>query len=129
MTWDALNVNANQMIRLLKNTKRCLNHKVSASSYDMEGHVRKCVERYCELANKKAEQLFIRFPVLAWTITKKRKKEKLKNTGELAQVCSHIVLKCLYLARICRPDILWSGKDWQDLSQNGHTLVTHDWHG
>ena len=27
---------------------------------------------------------------------------------ELAKVCSHIVLKCLYLARIGRPDILWS---------------------
>ena len=25
----------------------------SAWSYDMEGHARKCVERYCELANKK----------------------------------------------------------------------------
>ena len=32
--------------------------KTSAWSYDMEGHARKCVERYCELANKKKEQLF-----------------------------------------------------------------------
>ena len=29
-----------------------------AWSYDMEGHARKCVERYCELANKKVEQLY-----------------------------------------------------------------------
>ena len=29
-----------------------------AWSYDMEGHVQKCVERYCELANKKVEQLY-----------------------------------------------------------------------
>ena len=28
-----------------------------AWSYDMEGHARKCVERYLKLANKKAEQL------------------------------------------------------------------------
>ena len=28
--------------------------------------------------------------------------------GELSKVCSQIVLKCLYLARIGRPDILWS---------------------
>ena len=28
--------------------------------------------------------------------------------GELPKVCSQIVLKCLYLARIGRPDILWS---------------------
>ena len=32
--------------------------KTSAWSYDMEGHARKSVERYCELANKKTEQLF-----------------------------------------------------------------------
>ena len=50
---------------------------------------------------------YIRFPVLAWTTTKWRIKI-LKNTGELSQVCSHIVLKCLYLALIGRPDILWS---------------------
>ena len=31
--------------------------KTSAWSYDMEGHARKCVERYRELANKKTEQL------------------------------------------------------------------------
>ena len=32
--------------------------KTSAWSYDMEGHARKCVERYCELANQKTEQLY-----------------------------------------------------------------------
>ena len=32
--------------------------KTSAWSYDMEGHARKCVERYCKLANKKTEQLY-----------------------------------------------------------------------
>ena len=32
--------------------------KTSVWSNDMEGHDRKCVERYCELANKKTEQLF-----------------------------------------------------------------------
>ena len=35
-------------------------------------------------------------------------KEELENKGELSEVCSHIALKCLYLARIGRPDILWS---------------------
>ena len=29
-----------------------------SAAYDMEGHARKCVERYCESANKKTEQLF-----------------------------------------------------------------------
>ena len=32
----------------------------------------------------------------------------MKYVGELSQVCSQIVLKCLYLARIGRLDILWS---------------------
>ena len=36
------------------------------------------------------------------------KEEELKSVGELSQVSSQIVLKCLYLARIGRPDILWS---------------------
>ena len=30
---------------------------ISSWSYDMEGHAKKCVERYCELANKKTQQL------------------------------------------------------------------------
>ena len=32
----------------------------------------------------------------------------MKSVGELSQVCSQIVLKCFFLARIGRPDILWS---------------------
>ena len=36
------------------------------------------------------------------------KEEEMKSVGELSQVCSQNVLKCLYLARIGRPDILWS---------------------
>ena len=36
------------------------------------------------------------------------KKEELENKSELAEVCSRIVSICLYLARIGRPDILWS---------------------
>ena len=80
--------------------------KTSAWSYVMEGHARKCVERYCELANKKTEQLVkVSHPCLD---DHQIKKEELENKGELSEVCSHIVLKCLYLARIGRPDILWS---------------------
>ena len=35
------------------------------------------------------------------------KKRENGSVGELSTVCSQIVLKCLYLARIGRPDILW----------------------
>ena len=36
------------------------------------------------------------------------KEEEMKSVGELSQVCSQIVLKRLYFARIGRLDILWS---------------------
>ena len=31
---------------------------ISSWSYDMEGHTKKCVERYCELANETTQQLY-----------------------------------------------------------------------
>ena len=34
------------------------NLRISSSSYDMVGHAKKCVERYCELANKTTQQLY-----------------------------------------------------------------------
>ena len=34
--------------------------------------------------------------------------EEMKSVGELSTTCSPMVLKCLYLARIGTPDILWS---------------------
>ena len=43
----------------------------------------------------------------AWMIINLKNKT-LGSVGELSTVCSQIVLKCLYLARIGRPDILWS---------------------
>ena len=36
------------------------------------------------------------------------KEEETKSVGELSNACSQNVLKCLYLARIGRLDILWS---------------------
>ena len=32
--------------------------RISSWSYDMGGHAKKCVERYCELANKTTQQLY-----------------------------------------------------------------------
>ena len=82
------------------------NLRISSWSYDMEGHAKKCVERYCELANKTTQQLYI---VSTPCIDDHHfKEEELKSVGEMSQVCTQIVLKCLYLARIGRPDILWS---------------------
>ena len=145
-----------------------LGANISSLSCDMEGHAKKCVERYCELANKttqllykvatsciddhefKEEEmgsveelskvcshivlkcLYLVDLIFLWSVNKlarelanKRtqqlykvstpciddhhfKEEELKSVGEMSKVCSQIVLKCLYLARIGRPDILWS---------------------
>ena len=83
------------------------NLRISSWSYDMAGHAKKCVERYCELANKTTQQLYkVSTPCIDDHHFKEE--EEMKSVGELSQVCSQIVLKCLYLARIGRPDILWS---------------------
>ena len=82
------------------------NVRISSWSYDMEGHAKKCVERYCELANKTTQQLYkVSTPCID---DHHFKEEEMKSVGELSQACSQMVLKCLYLARIGRPDILWS---------------------
>ena len=72
----------------------------------MEGHAKKCVERYCELANKTTQQLYeVSTPC---SDDHHFKEEENGAVGELSTVCSQIVLKCLYLARIGGPDMLWS---------------------
>ena len=79
---------------------------ISSWSYDMEGHAKKCVERYCELANRTTQQLYkVSTPCID---DHDFKEEELKSVGELSKVSSEIVPKCLYLARIGRLDILWS---------------------
>ena len=79
---------------------------ISSWSFDMEDHAKKCVERYCELANRTTQQLYKgSTPCID---DHHFKEEELKSVGDLSKVCSQIVLKCLYLARIGRPDILWS---------------------
>ena len=81
------------------------NLSISSWSYDMESHAKKCVERYCELANRTTQPLYkVSTPCLD---DHHFKDEQLNSEGEFSQVCPQIVLKCLYLARIGRLDILW----------------------
>ena len=69
-------------------------------------HAKKCVERNCELASKTTQQLYkVSTPCID---DHHFKEEKSKSVGELSKVCSQIVLKCLYLARVGGPDVLWS---------------------
>ena len=72
----------------------------------MERHTKNCVERYCELANKTTQQLYkVSTPCID---DHQFKEEELKSVRELSDVCSQIILKCLYLARTFRPDFLRS---------------------
>ena len=60
----------------------------------MEYHAKKCVERYCELANKTTQQLCkVSTPCID---DNHFKEEELKYVGELSDVRSQIVLKCSY---------------------------------
>ena len=69
-----------------------LDANISSWSYDLEGHAQKCVERYCELANKTSQQLHkVATPCLD---NHQFKEEEMGSVGELSKVCSQIVLKC-----------------------------------
>ena len=56
------------------------NLRISSWSYDMEGHAKKCVERYCELANRTSQQLY---KVSISSDDHHFKEEELKSIGEL----------------------------------------------
>ena len=62
-----------------------------------------------DVANLRTKQLsnFSKSQRHAWMIINLKKKKN-GSVGELSTVCSQIVLICVYLARIRRPDILWS---------------------
>ena len=54
-------------------------------SYDMEGHAKKCVERYCELANITTQQSYkVATPC---TDDHQSKEEENESVGELSTVC------------------------------------------
>ena len=59
------------------------NTRISSWSYDMVGHAKKCVERFCELANKTTQQLYkVSTPFID---DHHFKEEELKSVGELSK--------------------------------------------
>ena len=121
-TWDVLKDNVKEAKTIVDNYRTMFESRISAGateklpsmeklsisawSYDMEGHAKKCVERYCESADKTTQQLYkVSTPCID---DHHFKEEELKSAGEMSDVCSEIVLTCLYLARMGGPDILWS---------------------
>ena len=85
------------------------------------------MERYCELADKTTQEL-TKSQHHALTTTNSRKK-KWDLLEKCQKVCSQIVLKCMYLARIGRLDISWSvnKQTCSCCQQNGRKLVTNAW--
>ena len=87
----------------------------------MEGHAKKCVERYCELANKTTQQLYkVSTPCID---DHHFEEEEMESVGELSKVCSQLVLKCLYLARIGMVFVGWLGRGNTTLHCIHHVLT------
>ena len=124
--WDALSGNAKQMKPSLNSTQKCSNHvflleqeRNYRDGKKPHAHAEACRRttdmlknalKNCELTNKKEEQHYkVSHPCLD---DHQFTKEELESVGEWSEVCSQIVLKCLYLARIGRPAILWSVNKW-----------------
>ena len=71
---------------------------ISSWSYDMDGHAKKCVERYCELAKKTTQQLYSSHNAMPWrpSIQRRRKwicwrivKSMLSNGPEMFVLGTH----------------------------------------
>ena len=80
----------------------------SSWSYDMEGHAKKCVERYCELAKRNNSTVYTKSQRHA-LMTHHFKEEEM---GTSWIIVNSLLTNCFWnvyiLARIGRPDILWS---------------------
>ena len=75
------------------------NLRISSWSYDMEGHAKKCVERYCDLANKTTQQQL--YMVSTPCIDDHHfKEEELKSVGGLSKFllsnCSEMLILGTY---------------------------------
>ena len=113
------------------------NLRISSWSYDMAGRAKKCVERYCELANKTTQQLHkVSNSMYRWSPLQRGRN---KICWRIVKYSSQIVLICLYLARIGPPDILWSVNKlatihnkmdqslWQTLESIDFMYSSHEW--
>ena len=73
----------------------------------IQANAKKCVENIANWANKNNSTIIQSRNTMHWR-PPIFKEEEMGSVGDLSKVCSQIVLKCLYLARVGRPDILWS---------------------
>ena len=92
----------------------------------MGGHARKCVARYCELANKKTEQLYkVSSPCLDDHQIKKKNRKIKVNCQKFPPIlyCSACIWHELVALTFCGQSTYW-----HDVSQHGLKHVTDDGH-
>ena len=82
---------------------------VKGYQYDMTGHAEQCVQRYLELA--KLDRKTLKKVATPCMDDHQFAPEDFENKGSLSPVASQILFEILYLARMGRPDLLWSVND------------------
>ena len=140
--WDVLNVNANLKKQLLNSVRECLGHvflveqlpgweKASRKKQSPGPTTWKdmpCVDRYCELATKKLEQLY---KVSSLCLDDHQfKQEELESVGELSK---SFLTHCFEMLVLSTNWTTWhpvgQSTSLRDQSQNGLRLVTDAWQG
>ena len=101
------------------------NFRISSWSYDMEGHAKKCVERYCELANKTQQLYKVSTPCIDDHHFKRGRIEICRRiVTSMLSNCSEM-LKTWHVLE----DLIFYGQ-WTNLHdrlRNGPKLVTNAW--
>ena len=142
--WDVLDVNANRTKLLFEQHKEMFESRISAGateklpgwekphaktvswSHDMEGHAQKCVEIYCELANKKGRATVQSFKsLLGWSsISRRWNWKQLENHQKYAHKLSWSA--CNWHEFV---DLTFNGQsiNLPDQSQNGPEHLTNVW--
>ena len=80
--------------------------QVRAWEYVMQGHAQKVVEKYCELAGVKENQL--RHVVTPNLDDHAILPQEFEDKGQLEEIAARVGLTALYLARYNRSDLLWT---------------------
>ena len=79
---------------------------VSGYQYDLTGNCSDCVDRYLELSGLSRKDLKeAHTPCME---DSQLQEDDFLTEGQLAKECSKVVLKCLWIARLTRPDIYWT---------------------
>ena len=69
------------------------NLRISSWSYDMAGHTKKCVERYCELANRTTQQLYtVSTPCIDDHLQRRRNKICLRIVKYMLSNCFEMLI-------------------------------------